>query len=45
MGFGCLKIFWTSRTLYNWKRKEKMFASKFGQLQDKKDDDDRNVMK
>ncbi|KAL4508263.1 hypothetical protein ABPG72_003567 [Tetrahymena utriculariae] len=44
IAFGCLKIAWTSRTLYNWKRKEKLIASKYGQLQDKKgNDDERNI--
>ncbi|EAR99585.2 calcium-activated chloride channel protein (macronuclear) [Tetrahymena thermophila SB210] len=44
IAFGCLKIAWTSRTLYNWKRQEKLIASKYGQLQDKKgNDDERNV--
>ncbi|KAL4457094.1 hypothetical protein ABPG74_014732 [Tetrahymena malaccensis] len=44
IAFGCLKIAWTSRTLYNWKRQEKLIASKYGQLQEKKaNDDERNI--
>ncbi|EGR30499.1 hypothetical protein IMG5_130500 [Ichthyophthirius multifiliis] len=43
MFFGVYKIVWGSRVLYLWRREENIFASIFGQMEQKKDSSDKKV--
>lgn len=36
MGFGVVKTFWASYSYYSWQREEKIFATRFGQLDNQK---------